>query len=155
MNHRRIFFQLIVPIVLGTQLLSACAARSVDGYAAREFDVDALLVELQAIPRASTSVITAADIRDLPPSYTVEEILAHSTGIYLQRRHEPGGDMTVYVLGASNPLFVIDGVPFEQDGYVPVNSQDVERIEMYKYGAGTALYGLRGSNGVILITTKK
>jgi TonB-dependent SusC/RagA subfamily outer membrane receptor len=100
-------------------------------------------------------VITAADIRNLPPSYTVVEVLAHSAGIYLRRDERPGGEMTVYVLGTANPLYVVDGVPMEQDGHLPISSQDIERIEMYKYGAGTALYGFRGSNGVIVITTKK
>jgi TonB-dependent SusC/RagA subfamily outer membrane receptor len=100
-------------------------------------------------------VITAADIRNLPPEYTVEEILARSAGIYLRRDERPGGEMTVYVLGAANPLYVVDGVPMPPDVPLSVNSQDVERIEMHKYGAGTALYGLRGSNGVIVITTKR
>lgn len=155
MTHRRIVLHLLGPVVLGTLALSGCATQSADRYSAREFDVGALLVELQAVPRASTSVITAADISALPAGYTVEEVLAHSAGIYLRRRHEPGGEMTVYVLGAENPLYVIDGVPYDQGGYVPVNARDIERIEMFKYGAGTALYGLRGSNGVIVITTKK
>jgi len=142
-------------LLVGTGTLIGCATSSPDAYTARGFDVDGLLVELQAIPRASTSVITAADIRALPPSYTVEDVLAHSAGIYLRRRNEPGGDMTIYVLGSANPLYVVDGVPLEGGGNIPINSQDVERIEMLKYGSGTALYGFRGSNGVIVITTKR
>jgi TonB-dependent SusC/RagA subfamily outer membrane receptor len=144
-------------LLVGTGALTGCAsfARSPDSYTAREFDVEALLVELQGIPRASTSVITASDIRNLPTGYTVEEVLAHSAGIYLRRDQRPGGEMTVFVLGAADPLFVVDGVPMEPDGYIPISSQDIERIEMHKYGAGTALYGLRGSNGVIVITTKR
>jgi len=142
-------------LLTATGLLTGCAATAADSYSAREFNFDALLAELQPRQRASTSVITEADIRALPPSLTVEEILAHSAGIYLRRRHEPGGDMTVYVLGSANPLYVIDGVPLSTDGHVPLNSNDVHRMEILKYGAGTALYGFRGSNGVVLITTKK
>jgi TonB-dependent SusC/RagA subfamily outer membrane receptor len=154
-RHLAFRTSIVAGLLSGLGVLAGCATSSPDAYTAREFDIGALLVDLQAVPRASTSVITAADISALPPSYTVEEILAHTSGIYLRRDERPGGEMTVYVMGAADPLYVVDGVPIQPEGHLAVNSQDVERIELYKYGAGTALYGLRGSNGVIVITTKK
>ena len=135
--------------------LAGCATSTPDGYVARSRGYDSQIAELLGTPRASSSVITAADLAALPPTYSVEEVLAHWAGMYLRRRNEPGGEMTIYVLGEANPLYVVDGVPLLVEGNLPLNTRDVERIEILKYGASVALYGLRGSNGVILITTRK
>ncbi len=71
---------------------------------------------------------------------------------------EPGADPQIRVRGAasltagSNPLYVIDGVP--SDNMQGINPQDIESIEVLKDAASAAIYGSRGSNGVVLITTK-
>jgi len=77
--------------------------------------------------------------------------------------------------GNNQPLFVVDGVPIDNsttrdsDGYqggdvagvargnraLDINPEDIETISVLKGGAGTALYGMRGANGVIVVTTKK
>ena len=60
--------------------------------------------------------------------------------------------------GASSPLFVIDGLPLEQgaEGVTTgLNPNDIESIRVLKNVADTALYGSRGANGVILITTRR
>ena len=68
------------------------------------------------------------------------------------------------ITGNRDPLFVIDGVPTVSGGFSSVantnplsdiNPNDIESIEVLKDGAATAIYGSRGANGVILITTKK
>ncbi len=58
-------------------------------------------------------------------------------------------------LGASNnPLIVVDGIPF--NGNInDLNQDDVASVEILKDGSSTAIYGSRGANGVILITTKR
>jgi TonB-dependent SusC/RagA subfamily outer membrane receptor len=63
------------------------------------------------------------------------------------------------VLGDGEPLFVVDGVPLRAlgpggalDGIVP---EDVARIDVLKDAASAAIYGSRGANGVILITTRR
>lgn len=72
---------------------------------------------------------------------------------------EPGQDLQVRVRGAasinasSNPLYVIDGVP--NSTLVGLNPSDIESMEVLKDAASAAIYGSRGSNGVILVTTKK
>ena len=72
---------------------------------------------------------------------------------------EPGADPQIRVRGAasinagSNPLYVIDGVP--QENMQGVNPSDIESIEVLKDAASSAIYGSRGSNGVILVTTKQ
>jgi TonB-linked SusC/RagA family outer membrane protein len=58
-------------------------------------------------------------------------------------------------IGASNdPLFVIDGIP-TNDGTNMINPNDVQSIEVLKDASATAIYGARGANGVILVTTKR
>lgn len=87
----------------------------------------------------------------------------------------PGGGVTITVRGAnsfttnSQPLYIVDGVPFET-GDTPSNSEsqnqttnplsfinphDIESIEVLKDASATAIYGSRGANGVVIITTKK
>ncbi len=91
---------------------------------------------------------------------------------------QPGGSATVRIRGASSirsgnqPLFVVDGVPlsggsarpggngaaFGNDGGNPlnfINPNDIANIEILKDASATAIYGSRGANGVIIITTKK
>ena len=80
----------------------------------------------------------------------------------------PGGSSTIRIRGGSslnasnNPLIVIDGVPMDNNGVKGlsnplsmVNPQDIESFNVLKDASATAIYGSRGSNGVIIITTKK
>ncbi len=106
---------------------------------------------------SGSNVITAADIARYPSAVSVEEIIdRHTPGIWLRRRHEPGGAISVDMSGLGTPLFVIDGVPLEHaGGNIGINPQDIATIEIWKHGARTSLYGLRGANGVVLIRTKR
>ncbi len=80
----------------------------------------------------------------------------------------PGGGATIRVRGGSSlsasndPLIVIDGVPMDNNGVKGlsnplgmVNPQDIESFTVLKDASATAIYGSRGSNGVVIITTKK
>ena len=58
------------------------------------------------------------------------------------------------ISGASNPLVVVDGYPIS-GGIQSINPNDIESLEVLKYAASAAIYGSRGANGVILVTTKK
>lgn len=72
---------------------------------------------------------------------------------------EPGSDMQIRVRGAasvnasSDPLYVVDGVPI--DNLSGVNPADIQSIEVLKDAASAAIYGSRGSNGVVMVTTRK
>lgn len=71
----------------------------------------------------------------------------------------PGADITINVRGAasitgeSTPLYVVDGVPL--DNLSGINPSDIQSIEVLKDAASAAIYGSRGSNGVILVSTKR
>lgn len=73
---------------------------------------------------------------------------------------DPEGSVSIRVRGistvnaGSDPLYIIDGVPMER-GFANLNSNDIESIEVLKDASAAAIYGSRGSNGVVLITTKK
>lgn len=77
-----------------------------------------------------------------------------------QTTGKPGAELAIKIRGLStinasnNPLFVIDGVPLG-DNMKDLNPNDIASIEVLKDAASTAIYGARGSNGVVLITTKQ
>ncbi|MCG8309267.1 MAG: TonB-dependent receptor [Cytophagales bacterium] len=68
---------------------------------------------------------------------------------------KPGGeDGDIFVRGMANPLILVDGVEIV-GGFSNIDHRDVENISILKDGAATAVYGMRGANGVIIITTKR
>ncbi len=78
----------------------------------------------------------------------------------LSANGQPGTSATVRIRGVGsinagmNPLYVVDGVPFDGD-LSSLNPTDIESMTVLKDAASTALYGARGANGIIMITTKK
>lgn len=73
---------------------------------------------------------------------------------------DPEGSVSIRVRGistvnaGSDPLYIVDGVPMER-GFANMNTNDIESIEVLKDASAAAIYGSRGSNGVVLITTKR
>ena len=73
---------------------------------------------------------------------------------------QPGAKSMIRIRGIgtinnSEPLYIIDGMPTDQNGMESVNPGDIESIEVLKDAASGAIYGARAANGVILVTTKK
>ena len=109
---------------------------------------------VKAINNANKMDIAVYSITN--PTITNSLIEAHNRGATIRIR---GGSS----LNASNsPLIVIDGVPMDNNGVKGlanplsmVNPQDIESFNVLKDASATAIYGSRGSNGVIIITTKK
>jgi len=144
------------PAVLGryasfTGILTTCAIFVLGGCASPNPFQDDPEARPDIAQRREANVITANDIAQSPTSTSIQQIL---------QRYVPGfrvtGQNSVSILGMGNPVFVLDGVTLEQaDMALGVNPRDVERIEVLKHGASTALYGFRGSNGAIVITTKR
>lgn len=109
--------------------------------------------------RLPGNVLTAAQIERYPMSWTVEQIIVRALpGLQLM-----GGDQGPYVVvrgmtagGArSGALVIVDGVPRpEFSPSIGLSPLDVARVEVLKDAASTALYGFRGSSGVILVESK-
>ena len=109
-----------------------------------------------------SSTVTSEDIAQSPGQSVEQVLMGRFPGVEVSRR--PDGGFAVRIRGGSsirssnNPLYVLDGVVIDPgpDGYLTgVNANDIESIEVLKEPAETALYGLRGANGVIIIKTKR
>jgi TonB-linked SusC/RagA family outer membrane protein len=105
------------------------------------------------------SSVTADKLVEVPAANAAQKLQGKVSGVNIVNSHTPGGDATVRVRGMStinnnNPLFVIDGVP-TTGGLSQINPNDIESITVLKDAASAAIYGARGANGVIIITTKR
>lgn len=124
----------------------------------------------------SISRITSKEIEKQPVNNVLQAMQANITGVDItQNTGVPGGGFQIRIRGqnsltqGSEPFYIIDGVPFtskslaaEVGGITPnanplasINPDDIESIEVLKDADATAIYGSRGANGVILITTKR
>lgn len=84
-----------------------------------------------------------------------------AAGVQITSNNRPGelGDVRIRgnrSINASNdPLYVIDGIPMTAGSMADVNPNDIESMEILKDASATAIYGSRGANGVVLISTKR
>ena len=108
----------------------------------------------------SISSVTSDEIERLPVPGVESALQGRAAGVtVIQDNGAPGGSVSVRIrglgsLGDNEPLYVIDGVQ-TKDGLNLLNPNDVESIEILKDASAAAIYGVRGANGVVLITTKK
>ncbi len=125
------------------------------------------------------SSINNKDFKDQPVSNLAQSIQGKVAGILVSTPSgTPGAGLSVSVRGASNPLYVVDGIPmisesnsslatsYTVDGTVngkgqnissiaDINPDDIESMEILKDASAAAIYGARAANGVVLITTKR
>ena len=109
----------------------------------------------------SASVVDAEKLEDRQVSNLTNALAGTIAGVQtLNSNGQPGTSSTVRIRGigslyASNtPLYVVDGIPFDGD-ISSINPSDIESMSVLKDAAAAALYGARGANGVIMVTTKK
>ena len=115
----------------------------------------------------SVSSVEPKDFEDEPIANVTQGLQGKVAGVNVTTSSgAPGGNMIVRirgnnsVLGSNDPLYVVDGVPIQAGNngsthlLSTLNPGDIESIEVLKDASATAIYGSRGSNGVILITTK-
>ena len=105
--------------------------------------------------------VTAKDVSNTPSGSVEKTLEGRFPGVVLLKT--PSGGISIRIRGAASvngqnaPLYVIDGTPVEPgpDGDLPgLNPYDIESIKVLKDAASTTMYGVRGSNGVIIIRTK-
>jgi TonB-linked outer membrane protein, SusC/RagA family/TonB-dependent outer membrane receptor, SusC/RagA subfamily, signature region len=109
----------------------------------------------------SASVIKSEELGKRQASDITKTLSGSVAGVQvLSSNGQPGVSSNVRIRGigsinaGTNPLYVVDGVPYDLD-LSSINTQDIESMTVLKDAAAAALYGARGANGVILITTKK
>jgi iron complex outermembrane receptor protein len=129
----------------------------------------------------ATDRLTSENMNKSVATSPVEMMQGRVSGVNItQDSGEPGTGMTVRVRGSNSirsgqtPLYVVDGVPLDNNNITPaggsasgyggganlnpisfLNPDDIESIDILKDASSTAIYGARGANGVIIITTKK
>lgn len=108
----------------------------------------------------SIASVKSQDITAVPTSNVLESMQGKVAGLDMTRSSgQPGSSFNFTIRGnrsltASNaPLILVDGIAYGAD--IDINPNDVESIEVLKDASTTAIYGSRGANGVILVTTKK
>ncbi len=109
----------------------------------------------------SVGVVKSEDLEKLQVSDVSKALEGQLPGVQItQGSGQPGSGATIYVRGigsiASNatPLIIVDGVPYA-GSLNSINTQDIATMNVLKDASATSIYGARGSNGIIMITTKK
>jgi len=116
----------------------------------------------------SVSTISRSQIRDIPVSSADQKLIGQVPGLQISSpTGAPGGGTDIKIRGSGsigagdNPLFVVDGFPISNTSgqtYNPLNTinpDDIESVTVLKDASSTAIYGSRGANGVIVITTRR
>ena len=108
----------------------------------------------------SVSQVRSADLKDLAVTRLDQAMSGKLAGVQIiQTTGEPGADLNVRIRGVGSmsagtqPLYVIDGFPGANLSMI--NPNDIETIDVLKDASATAIYGSRGANGVVIITTKR
>lgn len=111
---------------------------------------------------ASVSTINVSELKDVPAANVTRMLAGQAAGVQVkQTTGKPGQEMQVRIRGlsslgaGSDPLYVVDGFPVGTDIGQNLNPADISTITILKDAVSTAIYGARGSNGVVLITTKQ
>jgi len=111
----------------------------------------------------SVTRVSAKDIEQMPVQNAIQAMQGRAAGLDVTSATygRPGelGNITIRgnrsINGSNAPLYVVDGIPLAAGSIDALNPQDIESIDILKDASATAIYGSRGANGVILVTTKK
>ncbi len=110
----------------------------------------------------SLAQIKSKEINAFPATNVLQAMSGRAPGVQvIQNTGAPGGAVSVRirgtnsVQGSNEPLYVVDGFPTSGSNPTIINNSDIESIEILKDASATAIYGSRGANGVVLITTKQ
>lgn len=109
----------------------------------------------------SVASISGNSLREVPSANIAQAMQGRLPGVELsQTSTRPGASMQIRIRGtrslsgSNDPLVVLDGIPFP-GSLSDINPNDIKSIDVLKDASATAIYGSRGSNGVILVTTNK
>lgn len=110
----------------------------------------------------SVANISSKEIKAVPLTGLAQAMQGRAAGVQVsQISNAPGGGVSVRIRGgnslraSSEPLYVVDGFPILNENGPTINPSDIESIDILKDASATAIYGSRGANGVVIITTKR
>jgi len=111
--------------------------------------------------RPPDTVLTADDIRRSPGQSLEQLLLARVPGLTIERAADGHFKLVIRgrttILGDDEALFVVDGIPLGPNpagNLAAIDPHDIETVQVLRDAAATAVYGIRGANGVIIIRTK-
>lgn len=110
----------------------------------------------------SVSSVSSKEMALKPVNNVFEAMQGKAAGVDITTKVRPGeiGEIRIRgersITGKNDPLYVVDGIPVNStSGIETLNPQDIEAIDILKDASATAIYGSRGANGVVLVTTKR
>ncbi|MDO5978757.1 SusC/RagA family TonB-linked outer membrane protein [Flavivirga spongiicola] len=110
----------------------------------------------------SSVQLTSEALEARPNASFVQSLSGQVAGLDIQTGSgQPGANSLVQIRGVSSingntePLFLMDGIPINEDNFRSLNPNDIESISVIKDAAGSSVFGSRGANGVIVIKTKR
>ncbi len=142
-------------------------SNTIDVQLAPDFTLQEVVIEAYRTSTKETSniavtTITSTTIESRPNASFAQTLQGQVAGLNITTgTGQPGGDSTINLRGVSSlsgntePLFIIDGVPVDEDNFRSLNPNDIESLSVLKDAGATAIYGNRGANGVVLINTKR
>ena len=154
---------------VGYRTQSISAAGKTNFQVALEEDkqlLDEVVVVGYGVQRKSdvTGALTRVGEKELnskPVNNAFEALQGKAAGVDITTSERPGTVGGIAIRGqrsisaGQGPLYVVDGVPLQSGGIEALNPRDIESIDILKDASSTAIYGSRGANGVVLVTTKR
>lgn len=133
--------------------------------ATEQTDIDEVVVvgygtQKKSLVTGAISKVNSEDLKKSSDMRVTQALQGKTAGVVISSNSgQPGDQVSIRIRGIgtngdAEPLYIIDGLPMSGSGTDFLNSSDVESIEVLKDAASSAIYGARGANGVILITTK-
>jgi TonB-linked SusC/RagA family outer membrane protein len=127
-----------------------------------EIVIEAFRTTKKETSNVAAQTITSETIDTRPNASFVQTLQGQVAGLNITTSNgQPGGNSTINLRGVnsisgnSEPLFIIDGIPVDEDNFRSLNPNEIGNISVLKDAGATAIYGNRGANGVIVITTKR
>ncbi len=105
------------------------------------------------------STVKAVDIEQQKPLRAEEALQGRASGVSVIQNGSPGSAPTILIRGipsfsGTNPVVIVDGVPQSVNDLNAINPADIESLNVLKDAASTSIYGVKGGNGVIVVTTR-
>ena len=109
----------------------------------------------------SVASINQNEIRSRPVTNALQAMQGKVSGVDITSNERPGQVGAINIRGVrsltanNSPLFVVDGIPLNTGGIEFLNPNDIESIDILKDASATAIYGSKGANGVVIVSTKQ
>jgi TonB-linked SusC/RagA family outer membrane protein len=115
----------------------------------------------KSVVTGSIAKVDATQLQNTKDLRVEQSLQGRTAGVVIMNNSgQPGDDLTVRIRGVGtngdpDPLFLVDGLPVNKSSLDYLNTADIESIEVLKDASSAAIYGTRGANGVVMITTKQ